>query len=187
MEDHPSPHASHVRRGALKGGRSSTSPTLAAGQCTGGAGLLAAVLLLAACAGSSGSPAGEAPSAATLGPAPSSDGTDPVADTLTIELDRGDGSPVQRYTLSCADPVEGDLPDAEAACAHLRGLADPFAPLAPDAMCTEQYGGPQTARVTGRWGDGDVDLALSRTDGCRISQWDRLGPLLPGPVGVLPD
>jgi hypothetical protein len=27
-----------------------------------------------------------------------------------------------------------------------------------------------------------VDLQLSRTDGCRISQWDRLGALLPGPV-----
>jgi hypothetical protein len=37
--------------------------------------------------------------------------------------------------------------------------------------------------VTGRWAGEPVDLQLSRTDGCRISQWDRLGALLPGPVG----
>jgi hypothetical protein len=31
-----------------------------------------------------------------------------------------------------------------------------------------------------------VDLELTRVDGCRIAQWDGLGPLLPGPVGVEP-
>jgi len=86
-------------------------------------------------------------------------------------------------TLTCTDPVSGDVPDPAAACAHLRQEAEPFAPLAPDLVCTEQYGGPQTARVTGRWAGADVDLQLSRSNGCRISQWDRLGPLLPGPVG----
>jgi hypothetical protein len=38
--------------------------------------------------------------------------------------------------------------------------------------------------VTGRWGGAAVDLELSRADGCLIAQWDRLGPLLPIPVGV---
>jgi hypothetical protein len=79
--------------------------------------------------------------------------------------------------------VEGDLPDAEAACAHLDGLDEPFAPIPADAVCTEQYGGPQTAHVTGLWRGEPVDLELSRVNGCTISQWDRLGPLLPGPVG----
>ena len=45
-------------------------------------------------------------------------------------------------------------------------------------MCTQQYGGPETARVSGLWGGEPVDLALSRTDGCRIAQWESLGPLL---------
>ena len=79
--------------------------------------------------------------------------------------------------------MEGSHPDAEAACAHLTALDDPFAPLPTDVVCTEQFGGPQTAHVLGRWNGEPVDLELSRTDGCRISQWDALGPLLPGPVG----
>jgi hypothetical protein len=88
----------------------------------------------------------------------------------------------QTWTLTC-DPPGGDHPSAAAACGALAGVRDPFAPLPADVLCTEVYGGPQTARVTGTYRGAPVDLALSRTDGCRISQWERLGPLLPGPVG----
>jgi hypothetical protein len=104
---------------------------------------------------------------------------------LVVEQDLGDGSPPQRWTLACTEAgASGDHPDAAAACAHLRGLDAPFAPLPPDRVCTEQYGGPQTARLTGSWRGEPVDLSLSREDGCAIGQWDGLGPLLPGPVGV---
>jgi len=105
---------------------------------------------------------------------------------LVVEQDAGDGSAPQRWTLVCAEDgtASGDHPDAAAACAHLADLDAPFAPLGDDLMCTQQYGGPQTARVTGTWRGEPVDLELSRVDGCRISQWDGLGPLLPGPVGV---
>jgi hypothetical protein len=70
----------------------------------------------------------------------------------------------------------GDLASAE----------DPFAPLPDDVICTELYGGDQTARVTGTYRGQPVDLELSRVDGCRIAQWDGSGALLPGPVGVAP-
>lgn len=99
-------------------------------------------------------------------------------DDLQVTLDPGDGSPVQEWTLSCRDTPEGSHPDAGAACAHLHGMQDPFTPLAADVVCTEQYGGPETARVIGRWDGEQVDLDLSRSDGCRIAQWDALGPLL---------
>jgi hypothetical protein len=140
--------------------------------------VLVLLLALAACA---------APSAA--GP-PSTGGSSGSAvgqpdDDLLVELDRGDGSAVQRWTLTCREIATGDHPAVQAACDHLRQLDDPFAPVPADAVCTEQYGGPQTARVTGRWRGVPVDLGLSRVDGCRIAQWDSLGPLLPGPVGVL--
>ena len=79
--------------------------------------------------------------------------------------------------------VEGSHPDAEAACEQLKAMEDPFAPLPADVVCTEQFGGPQTAHVLGRWNGEPVDLELSRTDGCRISQWDALAPLLPPPAG----
>jgi hypothetical protein len=105
-------------------------------------------------------------------------------DALLVHVDRGNGAPAEDWTLSCLTPPQDTHPEAAAACAHLAGLADPFAPLPDDVVCTEQFGGPQTARVTGRWGGAAVDLELSRADGCLIAQWDRLGPLLPIPVGV---
>ena len=91
----------------------------------------------------------------------------------------------QTWTLPC-DPTGGDHPSPAPACGAVMSLERPFAPLAEDVVCTQQYGGDQTARVTGVLRGMPVDLALSRTDGCRIAQWDRLGALLPGPVGVAP-
>ena len=41
------------------------------------------------------------------------------------------------------------------------------------------HGGPQSAHIVGRWGGQPVDLEITRVDGCRISQWDGLVPLLP--------
>jgi hypothetical protein len=175
MKDHPSPHTSHARRGALKGGRFSTSPALAAGPCTGAAVLLAAVLVLAACASSPGKDADAGDAAAG--------GISQADDDLRLTVDRGDGSPVEEWSLTCTGAVEGTHPEAEAACAHLAGLEDPFAPLPDDVVCTEQFGGPQTAHVTGRWDGEPVNLELSRSNGCLIAQWDSLGPLLPIPVG----
>jgi hypothetical protein len=147
------------------------------------------LLVLAACAsggngGASADGSSTAPSA-SASPATSSDpsaggGIDRADDDLRVELDRGDGRPVEQYRLTCAGLVDGTLPDAGAACAHLQGLTDPFAPLAADRVCAQVYGGPQTARITGRWHGSAVDLQLSRTDACHTAQWDSLGPLLPG-------
>ena len=135
--------------------------------------LLLPLVLLVACTGSEGEDA--------LSPAPAPTGR------LVVEQDPGDGGPARRWTLACEDGgASGDHPDAAAACAHLLAMDDPFAPLPDDRVCTEVYGGPQTARVTGTWRGDDVDLRLSREDGCAIDQWDSLGPLLPGPVGVEP-
>jgi hypothetical protein len=148
---------------------------------------VAAVVLLVALvlAGCSTGPddGGAAPSSSAAASSAASSSGRAAEDELTVEIDRGDGSEAERYTLVCTDPVAGDVPDAAAACAHLRAMTDPFAEPAPDQVCTEQFGGPQTARVTGRWAGADVDLRLSRVNGCRIAQWDGLGPVLPGPVG----
>jgi len=137
--------------------------------------LVIALLLLVGCAGADGDP-GPGSTGATAEPRTEQPSG---PDELVVELDRGDGSPVQRWTLVCGGTVQGDHPDATAACAHLGGLDEPFAAIPADAMCTQVYGGPQTAHLTGRWRGEPVDLQLSRVDGCRIAQWDRLGPLLP--------
>ncbi|MEX2292068.1 MAG: SSI family serine proteinase inhibitor [Mycobacteriales bacterium] len=87
-------------------------------------------------------------------------------------------APAQRWTLTC-DPPGGTHPDATRACQDLAAQETPFAPLPADAVCTQVFAGPQTATVTGSYRGEQVDLRLSRTDGCRASQWDRLGALLP--------
>ena len=178
--------------------------------------LILLLVLLAGCAaapgpdGGAGAGTGVGPSSAG-GPGDTDGGMGGITDgdaagdlagdlvgDLVVVIDRGNGAPSERYTLTCAGDSAGDSasdsggapggdhPDASAACAHLQSLAEPFAPIPADAVCTEQYGGPQIAHVTGTWRGQPVDLRLSRVDGCRIAQWDQLGPLLPGPVGVEP-
>jgi hypothetical protein len=150
------------RTAALQRGRSLLLP------------LLAVLLLAGGCArspddgGSSdaGSPGGAA-------------GISRAENDLVVRVDRGDGSAPESWTLTCAGTAEGTHPDAAAACAHLQDMADPFAPIPADVACTEQYGGPQTAHIAGVWGGKPVDLEVTRVDGCRISQWDGLIPLLP--------
>ncbi|MGY1721374.1 SSI family serine proteinase inhibitor [Blastococcus sp. SYSU DS0552] len=145
--------------------------------------LLVSALVLGACATGRGdgdaSSTGDGRDATGGGPS----GIAQAANDLRIVVDRGDGTPPETWTLTCAGVAEGTHPRAEEACAHLEDMAEPFAPLPDDRVCTEQYGGPQTARITGRWNGAPVDLELSRVDGCRIAQWDALGPFLPVPVG----
>ena len=144
---------------------------------------LALLALLTACASRPGEAGRDAaPPSDPAGPA-AGGGITQADNDLQVELDRGDGTEPETWTLTCVGVVDGSHPDAEAACSHLTGMTEPFAPLPSDVVCTEQFGGPQTAHVIGRWNGQPVDLELSRTDGCRISQWDALGPLLPGPVG----
>ena len=107
--------------------------------------------------------------------------TAPPANPLTVRYDPGEGGPVQTWLLDCAGGGDSDHPDAEAACAALDALDDPFAPLPEHMVCTEQYGGPQEALVTGTWRGDEVDLQVSRRNGCEIAQWDSLVPLLPAP------
>jgi hypothetical protein len=144
--------------------------------------LLASLAVLGACA----SPPGAGSGSGGSGDAAAGGGTSQADDDLLVHVDRGDGTPADDWTLTCSAPVAGSHPQAEAACAHLAGLDHPFAALPDDVACTEVFGGPQTARVTGRWGGEPVDLELSRSNGCLIAQWDSLGPLLPIPVGVDP-
>jgi hypothetical protein len=87
------------------------------------------------------------------------------------------------YTLTCA-PAGGDHPDPTAACAALGTMEHPFAPVPAGTMCTEIYGGPQTATVTGRFRGEPVSARFSRTDGCQVARWDEHLALLVEPGGA---
>ena len=145
--------------------------------------LLTLLALMTGCAQSSGD-AGAGDDGPSAGGA--ADGISRAENDLVVRVDRGDGSAPSSWTLTCVGFAEGTHPDAEAACAHLAATEDPFAPIPDDVACTEQYGGPQSAHIAGLWGGEPVDLEVTRVDGCRIAQWDSLGPVLPGPVGVEP-
>lgn len=52
-------------------------------------------------------------------------------------------------------------------------------------VCTEVYGGPDTAEITGTLFDQQVDTVVDRTNGCGIADWDELfDELLPTAIGV---
>jgi Subtilisin inhibitor-like len=149
--------------------------------------LLALLALTTACAsaGTASGGSAAAPTTDTADPA-AGGGIEQADNDLQVEYDPADGTEPQTWTLTCVGFAEGSHPDPEAACAQLKAMDEPFAPLPADVICTEQYGGPQTARILGRWNGEPVDLDLSLTDGCRIDQWHRLSVLVPVPVMAVP-
>jgi Subtilisin inhibitor-like len=87
-------------------------------------------------------------------------------------------APKRTYTLRCA-PAAGTLPQRAAACARLAKLKAPFAGTPKNVACTQIYGGPQEALVTGRFRGVLVRSWFSRRDGCQIDRWSRVGFLFP--------
>jgi hypothetical protein len=91
----------------------------------------------------------------------------------------GMGQPGKKaYTLRCA-PLGGTLPRRAEACAKLARLSHPFAPTPMNMACTELYGGPQEALVTGRLRGYSVRASFSRKNGCEIARWNRIRYLFP--------
>lgn len=119
---------------------------------------------------------------------PLGDGPYPVAD-LTVTYDHPDVGTTTYQVVCLGDTATLiDAPDGiedQAACAALAD-AEAQARLvdgAPaDRVCTEQYGGPETARIVGTIDDQPVDTVIDRANGCGIEDWDRLlGDVLPAP------
>jgi hypothetical protein len=160
-------------------GRSRRFPLLA---LVGVAALAATGAAVSAC-GSAASGNSVIPDVPITDPYPSyTGGGSPVTHTppgpadLLIELD--DGEPLE-WTLTC-EPIGGTHPDPEIACEVLGDVGATAFPAVPkDMACTEVFGGDQTARITGVWRGLEIDVALSRTNGCEISRWDALLGLLP--------
>ena len=95
---------------------------------------------------------------------------------LSIMVKPTSTDPALSYTLVCRDGVsttESKHPTADAACAALKNNTALLSPAAkdPSRACTEQYGGPQTATVTGIVDDTPVDTEFALTNGCEIGAW----------------
>lgn len=91
---------------------------------------------------------------------------------------RETGAP-KRWTLRC-DPASGTLPRRATACSRLDRLTKPFAPIPKDMACTDIYGGPQQAVITGTHEGRRIWVALSARNGCEIARWNRLKFLVGG-------
>ncbi|MFE7778329.1 SSI family serine proteinase inhibitor [Streptomyces sp. NPDC057445] len=124
-----------------------------------------------------------APGASALGPLPLPLLQEESRDRLTVTTSHtGNPKADGTYELTCG-PDGGTHPEAEGACDRLDELGkngrDPFAPVGQDRMCTQQYGGPATARITGTWHGHPVDTSFDRSNGCEIGRWRAMEPVLP--------
>jgi hypothetical protein len=109
----------------------------------------------------------------------SSASASPAASTLQITVwPGGTQGSSKTWTLNCA-PVGGTLPRRARACRTLSSLSAPFRPIPKDAVCTQIYGGPAVALVTGTFRGRQVWTRFKRTDGCQIARWARLRVLFP--------
>ena len=102
----------------------------------------------------------------------------PTTDLQISVSIRGSEAPAKVWTLHC--PPGGPLPDAEAACRKLGQIDDPFTPVPKGTACTQIFGGPQIADVSGTFDGKHIDTQFSRGDGCELERWKRVGFLFPG-------
>lgn len=118
---------------------------------------------------------------------PAAQGTTTTAGSaieLTVVYDDGSGR-TTTGSLTCrgADRSATGALDASASpaelCAQARGVAD-LLTSRPDARraCTQIYGGPETATVTGTIDGTKVDRRFSRTNGCELADYKRAAGLL---------
>jgi hypothetical protein len=107
--------------------------------------------------------------------------------TLRVRVSDDQRGPPLRATLTCRETAtaSGFLSDhPRAHCRSARRLARFLTSKPnPHRACTEIYGGPQTARITGRIGTTKVDRRFHRADGCGIADWHRARDLLGGEPG----
>jgi hypothetical protein len=106
---------------------------------------------------------------------------------LTVDFTRrgGAGHHVAHVRCTAAgNRVDGFLRavGAARACAHARRIAGLLASgRNPHRACSQIYGGPERALITGAIGGRRIRHGFSRTNGCGIADWRRAMPLLPRP------
>ena len=141
--------------------------------------VLPVLIVIVGCGNPTAEPSGPTPGN-TVPVTPSEQTTpNPTADTeLTIVVDNGSGSTLT-WRLTC-NPAGGTHPDPEAACQALEAHGAAALPPVPgDKACTQIYGGPETASVTGTWQGQEITSRFARNDGCQISRWKLMEGLLP--------
>jgi len=148
------------------------------------------VLMAAACGDSAstadvgGTPGTAQGTSTTVSPAtaglPLGGGPYPIADLLvTIHPDGIGSAPTATYRISCLGDtatITGNATgSSQSMCLALgrpdvRELILNGAPV--DRICTEIYGGPDIATITGTLDGETADFTADRANGCSINDWD---------------
>ena len=97
----------------------------------------------------------------------------------------GSGSTSLTYTVRCGPGTTASITpavrglDARRACTTVAAQRTLLVEGLPRGLvCTAQYFGPETARLTGHVGGAPVDQRLARYDGCVEGYWVRVGDLV---------
>ncbi len=126
--------------------------------------------------------------------APGASGPDESFADLQIRYEHPEADVSFEYGVECwpdSSEVTGDAEQAEVDATEACDLLD--VPEVSDRLlngsdndvCTEVYGGPDTAEITGTLFDQEVDTTVDRTNGCGIADWEELlDELLPPAIGV---
>ena len=90
-----------------------------------------------------------------------------------------DPTPATQLTVRVDPDGKGPEPAKQAEVRSARGLrqAD-LEPVPDDVACTEQFGGPETATISGRLDGREVAARFARNNGCEIARWEKVAPLL---------
>lgn len=107
---------------------------------------------------------------------------------LRLSVIQTPGATPQLATLRCRGAqavASGYLSEVPAeACRQARAVTKLLLTTPdPDRICTDIFGGEQTARVTGSIDARRVQRAFSRVNGCEIADWDTMGLLLGSAAG----
>jgi hypothetical protein len=107
----------------------------------------------------------------------------PAPVTLTVRYTGGSRVEQLAHLRCRGDSARADgflRTSAPPACRRARKIAS-FLASKPSAkrVCTQIYGGPQRARITGTIGDRRIDRRFRRTDGCQVGDWQYAVPILP--------
>lgn len=98
---------------------------------------------------------------------------------------KGTGTAERVVRILRCNPPRGNVQRPAAVCRAVAAAGrGTFQPVPPDTACTQIYGGPADALVTGVLGGRRVWVRFNRENGCEISRWQRLVLLL-GPAGFV--
>ncbi len=134
-------------------------------------------------------PATGGPATGTASPSPSaspnsSDSAIPDGTVdLKVSIKPKAEAEAKEYVLACSDNAvdsASTLPNAAGACTRVLELGTDFFLAKPDPnkMCTQQYGGPETAEVTGTINGQKISASFSQVDGCEIARWNAVQPIV---------